>query len=123
MQLHSLVTSALEGDGWSRRRRGSFTTEDNVPGAIVHEGVWASTPVWRDVEKKKSLDPTGIQTRNRQCRSELLCVLRHNVPQMTIKRCISYQQEKANNRTLEDIWTYNSHRIRNSADRRKDETK
>ena len=74
------------------------------------------------MEKKKSLDPTGIQTLNRPCRSELLYVLRHNVPQMTVKRCISYQQEKVNNTILEDIWAYNSHRIRNSADRRKDET-
>ena len=24
---------------------------DNVPGPIVHEGIWASRPVWRDVEK------------------------------------------------------------------------
>jgi hypothetical protein len=38
-------------------------TRDNVPGPIVHEGVWASRPVWRDVEKKNSLDSTGIQTR------------------------------------------------------------
>ena len=71
---------------------------DNVPGPIVHEGVWASRPVWRDVEKKKSLDSTGIQTPNRPCRSELLYLLRHTLPPNDcIKQCISYRQEKANN--------------------------
>jgi len=62
-------------------------TRENFPGPIVHEGVWASRPVWRDVEKKKSLDPTEFK---------------HN---------------------SKIILTYNSHRIRNLADRRKDDTK
>jgi len=59
-------------------------TRANVPGPIVHDGVWALRPVWRDVEKKKFLDSTGIQTPNRPCRSELLYVLRHTVPQIAV---------------------------------------
>jgi len=121
------VISNLGARGWwmFKAKPWQLYTPDSVPGPFVHEGVWASRPVWRDVEKKKSLDPTGIQTLNRLCRSDLLYVLRRTFPQATIKRCISYRQEKASGIILEGIWTYNlrSIRGRNSADRRKDETK
>jgi hypothetical protein len=85
MLLYSLLTSALEGGGWSRRRPGSFNPETFLRGPMsrrVHGSRGQSGGKWR---RRKSLDPTGNQTPNRPCRSELLYVLRHTVPQMIVQ--------------------------------------
>jgi hypothetical protein len=80
-----LISNLGAGEWWVvKATPRQLYTRDNVPGPIVHEGLWASKPIWRDVEKKKSLDSTGIQTPNLLCRSEFLYVFHHTVPQMNV---------------------------------------
>jgi hypothetical protein len=63
-----LVTSALEGGGWSAPRPGRFTPgKDQVP--IVQEAGWTPGPVWTCA---KNLAPTGIRSPDRPTRSQSL---------------------------------------------------
>jgi hypothetical protein len=76
---YSLVTSALEGGGWSSRL-GQFTPgKDPVP--IVQEAGWASGPVWTCA---KNRIPTGIRSPARPARSQSLYRLSYPGPHCCI---------------------------------------
>jgi hypothetical protein len=79
VQLYSLLTSALEGDGWSAPRPGRFTPrKDTVP--IIQEAGWVPGSVWMCA---KNLSPTGIRSPDRPARSESLYRLSYPVPYTT----------------------------------------
>ena len=67
------LTSALDGDGWSRPRPGRFTTGKD-PVSIVQEAGQAPRPSWTGAE---NLFPTGIRSPNSPARSESLYRLRY----------------------------------------------
>jgi hypothetical protein len=68
VQLYTLLTSAVEGGGWSAPRPGRFTAgKDPVP--IVPEAGWVPGPVWTYT---KNLAPTGIRSPDRPARSHSL---------------------------------------------------
>jgi hypothetical protein len=66
VQLYHLLTSALEGGGWSAPRPGRFSPgKDPVP--IVQKAEWAPGSVWTCA---KNLAPTWIRSPDRPARSQ-----------------------------------------------------
>jgi hypothetical protein len=63
-----LLTSALDGDGWSTPRSGRLTPGTD-PVHIAQEAGWAPTPVWSCAE---NLAPTGSGFPDRPAHSESL---------------------------------------------------
>lgn len=57
-----IVTSVLEGGGWSASRSSRITTAKE-PVSVVKEAVWASGPVWR---ARKNSPPPGSEPRTFQ---------------------------------------------------------
>jgi hypothetical protein len=62
---YTLLTSSLEGGGWSAPRPGRFTPRKE-PVPIVQEAGWAPGPVWT---RAKNLAPPGLDSRTVQPRS------------------------------------------------------
>jgi len=52
-------------------------TQERDPVPIVQEAGWFSGPIWTGMEKRKSLNPTGVQTPNNPAHIELLHQLRY----------------------------------------------
>jgi len=71
VQLHPLLTSGVDGGGWSTVRVDRFTRE-RAPVPIVQKVGWALVLLWAGEEKIKYLAPTGVRTPNRLHRSESL---------------------------------------------------
>jgi hypothetical protein len=61
----ALLTSALEGGGWSASRPGHVTPGKH-PESIVQEAGWTPGPVWTCA---KNLAPPGIRSPDRPARS------------------------------------------------------